>query len=232
MNSEYFSHAMTVIGHISFVLTFLSFAQKSLIRLRIIAVISQMFGLVYNGWINYHMPPGSDINLVVFWLAMFLVLNVVLLVKEISTTLEVSLPPETRELLVTSFPSIHSRDWITLMSIGKKIQYRKGDKVLSVGDATTSLQMIVEGTAEEDRKGVRKACKRGVLWGELTYVMGPDYYNSSPVDIYVTSEALTIIDWSYDELKKLADKNPRFNAALQNGFVHSAGLKHGLLADA
>ena len=165
MSQEFLSHIMTVIGHISFVLTFLSFAQKSLIRLRMIAVVSQVFGLAYNGWVNYHMPPGSDIHLVVFWLAMFLILNVVLLVREISTTLEVSLPTESRELLVTSFPAIHSRDWLTLMSMGKQLDYRKGDKLLSVGDATTSLRMIVEGTAEEDRKGQRKACKRGVLWG-------------------------------------------------------------------
>ena len=231
MSPEFISQTMTVIGHISFILTFLSFAQKSLIKLRMIAVVSQVFGLVYNAWVDYHMPVGSDIHLVVFWLAMFLVLNVVLLVREISNTLEVSLPVEARELLVTSFPAIHSRDWLALMAMGKQIVYRKGDKILSVGDSTTSLRMILEGSAEEDRKGVRKACKRGVLWGELTYVMGPDYYNRSPVDIVVTSESLTVIEWPYDTLKTLAANNTRFNAALQNGFVHSAGMKHGLLAD-
>lgn len=63
----------------------------------------------------------------------------------------------------------------------------------------------------------------------VTYVMGDDYYNSSPVDIIVTSERLTLMEWPYEVLRSMA-KNQRFNAALQNGFVHSAGLKHGLLA--
>ena len=219
---------LSIIGHLSFALTFLSYTQKSLIRLRSIAVASQILGLVYNGWINYNMPEGQDINLVVFWLSTFLVLNVYMLQREIASTLEVSLPAEERELLVKSFPAIHSRDWVELMSKGNRKTFPRDAVLLSAGSPTDSLQMIVKGRAVEVRSGATKECGSGTLWGELTYVMGNDYYNESPVDIIVTSESLSLIEWPYETLRSLS-KNQRLNAALQNGFVHSAGLKHGLL---
>lgn len=220
-----------VLGHLSFALTFLSYTQDNLIRLRMIAVASQVLGLIYNLWVNYSMPEGQDIRLVIFWLSMFLVLNVYMLIREITVTLEVSLPVDERELLIKSFPAIHSRDWVQLIKLANKKNFNKDDVLLKVGSSTESLQLIVKGKAVEVRNSVVKECGSGTLWGELTYVMGEDYYNSSPVDIIVTSESLTLMEWPYEVLRSLA-KNPRFNAALQNGFMHSAGLKHGLLAPA
>lgn len=218
------------LGHLSFALTFLSFTQTSIIRLRIIAVASQILGLIYNGWIDYNMPDGQDIHLVVFWLSMFLILNVFMLVREISNTLEVPLTAEDRELLIKSFPAIHSRDWLNLIKKGTKKTFQKDAVLLTVGSPTKCLQLIVKGKAVEIRDGAKKECGSGTLWGELTYVMGDDYYNSSPVEIIVSSDSLTLIEWPYEVLRALA-KNQRFNAALQNGFVHSAGLKHGLLTN-
>lgn len=220
---------MTIIGHASFVLTFLAFAQKSLIKLRIIAIGSQALGIVYNTWINYNMPDGSDIRLVIFWLTMFFILNVYLLIKEISSSLEIKLTSEDKELLVSSFPIAHSRDWLNFKAAGKTTKFRFGDKMLAVGDATSELSLIVSGQAEEIRDGARKGISRGSMWGELTYVMGEGYFNKSPVDIVVTSAELTLMTWAYKDLAKLSQDNLRFTAALQNGFVHSAGLKHGLL---
>ncbi len=217
-----------VIGHLSFALTFLSFSQTSLIRLRVIALASQVLGLVYNGWVNYNMPAGQDIHLVVFWLSMFFLLNVFMLVREISNTLEVAIPTEERELLVKSFPAMHSRDWVNFIKAGTRRHFQKGSYVLTVGSPTKSLQIIVKGKATEIRSGVIKDCGSGTLWGELTYVMGEDYYNSSPVDIVVASDNFVLMEWPYEVLRAM-EKSARFSAALQNGFVHSAGLKHGLL---
>lgn len=224
------SNGMLLIGHASFLLTFLSYSQKSLIRLRMVAVASLVFGLVYNSWIDVNMPPGQDIHLVVFWLTVFLIQNVYLLVQQIKEGLEVPLSADQRDLLTIAFPAMHSRDWVKMVEAATKREFRQGDEILALGAPTSALQVICSGVAQEVRNGVSKQCQKGVLWGELTYVMGADYYNSSPVSIVVSSDRLTLLEWPYETLRKMGLANERFNAALQNGFVHSAGLKHGLLA--
>ena len=229
--TELTSYGVLLIGHASFLLTYLSYSQKSLIRLRMVAVVSLLLGLVYNTWINSNMPEGQDIHLVVFYLAVFLLQNIYVLSREIHHAMEVTLPTEQRELLVSAFPSMHSRDWVKLVACAKKREFRAGDEILALGAATTALQLIASGVAQEHRKGVVKECRKGVLWGELTFVLGLHYFNASPVSIVARSDRVTVLEWPYETLRKLSAENQRFNAALQNGFVHSAGMKHGLLSD-
>lgn len=233
MTLQEFQHAlavaMPVLGHISFALTFASYAQRDIIRLRLIAVASLVLGLAYNLWINAQMPGEDNIWLVIGWLSIFLVQNVYFLVTAIREGLETSLPHEMRELMVQSFPMMHSRDWQTLIAKATIKRYCKGAQILGKGEPTSALQLIVEGVAQETRCDQSRECGRGTLWGELTYVMGKDYFNASPVSIRASSANVTVYEWDYDKLKDLATKSLRLQAALQHGFVHSAGMKHGLL---
>lgn len=220
---------MPVMGHVSFALTFASFAQRDIIRLRLIAVASLVLGLGYNIWINANMQGDDNIWLVVGWLAVFLIQNIYFLVNAIREGLETSLSHDMRELMVQTFPMMHSRDWQHMVRTATVKRYCKDARVLCVGQATHALQLIATGTALETRAGENRTCTRGTLWGELTYVMGKDYFNASPVDIVADSDELTVYEWEYGPLKAMAEKNLRLQAALQHGFVHSAGLKHGLL---
>ena len=222
------SVGMPIFGHLSFLLTFAAYAQSNIIKLRMIAVVSLTLGLAYNGWINAHMPAGDDIWLVIGWMAVFLLQNGYLCFKEIRDTLEVSLEPQSRELLVCAFPKMHSRDWQLLVANAITVHARKGDVLLNVGDPTNSLRLTIKGVATETRDGQSRPCPVGTLFGELTYVMGQHYYNASPVDIIANGD-MQLYEWDYAVLDKLSTKNFRLAAALQHGFVHSAGTKHGLL---
>lgn len=229
LNTESLGFAFSAIGHISFALTFLSYAQRDIIRLRMIAVASLICGLAYNGWVQSRLTGDEDIWLVLFWLGIFLLQNIILLVREIRAGLEMTLPAESRSLMVSTFPMMHSRDWQALVGMAQVQTFSRGSHILKVGEATSSLQLIVSGFAKENRNGVDRLCAKGTLWGELTYVMGDDHFNASPVTIAAESETLIVYSWPYDILREMAAKNIRLNAALQHGFVYSAGLKHGLL---
>ncbi len=228
-NTDHFSFAITAIGHISFGLTFLSYAQSDIIRLRMIAIASLSCGLLYNGWIQSRMTGEDDIWLVVFWLAVFLAQNIFLLVNEIRSELEVRLPTQSKILLSNVFPDMHSRDWLSLVALATVKQHAKGEIILDIGQPTNSLSMIVSGQAQEVRGCDQRLCEKGTLWGELTFVLGENSFNASPVKISVISETMTTYSWPYETLRKHLKKNHRLNAALQHGFVCSAGLKHGLL---
>lgn len=219
---------VAVIGHLSFFVTFLSWAQDSLIKVRMIALGGILLGLIYNGWTHWQMPAGQGLGLVLMWLGIFLIQNVWKLASEIRENMEVKLPMASKELLIRTFPTMHSVDWKAFTAAAKITHYRQGATILAKGDACYDLSLVASGKVSEDRNGLTRLCETGTMFGELTYVMGQENFNASPVDIKAETQTVTVYTWPYETVKKFAAA-ARFNAALQHGFVLSAGLKHGLL---
>ncbi|HGY2474052.1 TPA: cyclic nucleotide-binding domain-containing protein [Pseudomonas aeruginosa] len=218
-----------LVGHASFLLTFLSFFQRSMVKLRLWAIAAGVVGLTYNSWVHFHMPEGTGIWPVLLWMSVFLVQNIVLAVLQIRGEMEVGLRPSSRGLMCTAFPSMHSRDWAALMSKRREVVLTSGDVLLKVGGQTECLMLLAEGRLDETRADGRQNTRSpGAMFGELTFVLGRDEFNSSPCRVSATSERALVYTWDYDTLGELA-KSSRFKAALEEGFVRSAGLKHGLL---
>lgn len=220
-----------LLGHLSFVITFLAYAQSNLIRLRLIAVCSLVVGLVYNTYVHINMPEGQNLWPVLLWMGVFLVQNIVNSVREVNRSLEISVPAHERLIQASAFPRMHSRDWMAMSAAAKKSVLPKGHVVLATGAATHQLQMLVMGTALEQRSDQVPLRRRmGALWGELTWVLGGEMFNSSPCDVLITSEDAEVWEWEYSVLDQLCKGNDRLAVALKDGFVRSASFKHGLLA--
>lgn len=221
-----------VLGHVSFLITFLSFAQTSIILLRIISVVALSVGLVYNTYVHVHMPPGQNIWPVLIWMGVFWIQNIIMTIRSIINGHEVALNPNDRMLAVKTFPKIHSRDWLALRKLATVAAFSKGQMILQVGDATTKLMILSAGRVDEERSDIPVTHRgEGTIFGEITLVMGADQYNASPCRVVVTSETAQILCWDYALLENLAVQNPRLWAAMLDGFMRSAGFKHGLLKE-
>lgn len=220
-------HIATAIGHLSFLLSFFSWMQRGIIKLRMLAVASLSTGLIYNWYIHLKMPEGEGIELVLFWLTVFLAQNIWMLISGIRDNMEVPLKTASKELLVHAFPTMHTADWKRLEEIAEIQTYKPGDVILNVGEPTKGLSLLASGVLIENRDGVERICEKGSLWGEITMVLGEDFYNSSPVSILAKSEA-AVYFWSYEKMKHVM-QNQRLFGALMHGFVYSAGMKHALL---
>jgi hypothetical protein len=220
-----------LLGHLSFVITFLAYAQSNLIKLRLIAVASLVVGLVYNTYVHINMPPDQNLWPVLVWMAVFLVQNVINSVREVNRAMELPIPAHERLIQATAFPKSHSRDWAVLSEAATKRQVNNGKVLLQVGAPTDCLQLMVAGKASERRPDLSDDIRRraGAMWGELTWVLGSEMFNSSPCEVVVTSDKAEVWSWSYETLDKLCRNNDRLASALKDGFVRSAGLKHGLL---
>ncbi|MFC7462281.1 cyclic nucleotide-binding domain-containing protein [Hydrogenophaga defluvii] len=218
------------LGHLSFAISFVGYSQRSMIRLRLFAVLGLFVGLVYNGYVHMNMPPNQNLWPVLFWMTVFLIQNLVFAVLEIRGSLEVSLPPDQRAILVESFPHMHSRDWAQLVAKVDERGFSQGEAVLSSGEATTSLMLLVSGRCSEVRHDLPSSVRSlGTFWGELTYCMGSALFNRSPCDVLVVSEKAVVYVWSYETLRELEAGNPRLAKALRDAFIWSACTKHALL---
>jgi hypothetical protein len=219
-----------IIGHLSFGLTAVSFAMRRLVWLRVFAVASLLFGLFY----NYAVGP---LWLVLFWLAIFLVINLTRIVLDIIANLEIKLPYAQKKLLFSAFPTMHSRDWQKLYACAKVKKYTAGEAMLEFDEETKAITLIAKGQALETRSRSQRRRRDdtikyrspGTFWGELTFVIGNDQFNGSPCRITADTHGCEVIMWTYADLAELTEKNDRLRAALVDGFVRSAGLKHGLM---
>lgn len=220
------------LGHLSFAITFLAYAQKDLIKLRLIAITSLVVGLIYNSYVHANMPPGQNLWPVLLWMGLFLIQNIINSVREVSRSMEIAIPAHERLIQASAFPQTHSRDWALLSQHAQKKILDCGEVILKKGQPTDSLQMLVYGAAQESRDDQQPIRRRlGALWGELTWVLGRDMFNSSPCDVTITSDTAEVWTWRYETLDKLCAKNDRLAAALKDGFIRSASFKHGLLIE-
>lgn len=221
-----------VLGHASFLITFLSFAQTNIILLRVISVFALTVGLVYNTYVHVSMPLDQNLWPVLIWMGVFWFQNVGLTIRSIINGQEVTLAPKDRMLAVKTLPKLHSRDWLLLTDLGTFTNLVKGATILRVGDATTHLTVLASGTVDEIRADVPLMHRgEGTIFGEITLVMGAEEYNSSPCHIVVTSATAQTLSWSYTALDALSTKHPRLWAAMLDGFMRSAAFKHGLLKE-
>lgn len=219
--------AFDIAGHASFALSAFGWLMRDIVKLRLFALASLVFGLVYNATLS-----SGPLWLVLFWLSVFFSINVYRVGREIVERIEVSLPAELKAIAAETFPLMHTRDFTLLAKSAEIVEYAQGDTLLNVGDSTEHVCLLVRGrTAElrDDRvEPIRRAA--GVLWGELTFVIGPAQFDASPCKIVVQSPKAIVWRWRYEDLRALLTGRDRLHAALSDAYVRSAGFKHGLLA--
>jgi hypothetical protein len=215
-----------VVGHASFGLTALAYSMRRIVMLRIIGLVSLSCGLVY----NYFLPTGP-LWLVLFWLAVFMLIHLTRVSSEILHSIEAPLTPRQKSLLAGAFPGMHSGDWQALWKCGRVSRVAPHEVLLRVGDATRAVTMLVSGATVEKRPDGRHLRRQpSQIWGELTFVVGEEGFDGSPVEIVAGPEGAEVIAFPYAALRRLFSVNDRMRAAFLDGVVRSAGFKHGLLA--
>lgn len=213
------------IGNVSFVLSACAYLMRDLLKLRTIAICSGLCGLIYNATL-----PSGPLYLVLFWLSVFLCINLWRIASEVRNRMEAPLGSEQRALLVETFPTMHSRDWLLLVQAATVSRHTKGERLLSIGDHTAALSILARGEADEIRQsGEVRPRTPSAMWGELSFVTHRQF-DGSPCSIVVTSDTAEVYQWPYEALQHLCDTHARLRAALMEGFVLTAGLKHGLLS--
>ena len=99
-SSEVGAWALIILGNLSFALTAFSYAQKNVIKLRLIAILATTIGLVYNSIVHLRMPDGQNLWPVLFWLGVLWIQNIALVIWAIRNEMEMPLSPRQRSLVI------------------------------------------------------------------------------------------------------------------------------------
>lgn len=215
-----------IAGHAGFAISAVAYAMRNIVWLRAFALISLALSLYYNLTLE-----GGVLWLVVFWLSVFMLINLVRITSEIVDSLEAQVTPEMKRVMAVAFPKMHTRDWHRLVNAGELSTYGAGAVLLDLGDQTKEVSILVSGGTIESRPGSRVVHRQpGIFWGELTFFLGEnEFRKGSPVTITAGAEGATVLRISYAAIDALSKKSERLRAALAEGVVRSAGIKHGVI---
>lgn len=200
---------LDLIGHTSFLITALSFALRDMMALRVFAIVSGLIGIAYNYWI-----PAGPLWLVIFWLSVFIAINVVRIVGIVLERRTVEFTDEEAELRETVFPNFSPVEFKKLIRIGDWEQAGKGEVLAEQGNIIGGLKLLYNGEVIVERDGAEIGRARdGAMIGEISFIQG------GPATATVSAtKPCRYVAWSGDELRRLLNRNPSMDIAMKHVF--------------
>ena len=190
--------AISIFGNLSFALSALSFLMHDMSRLRLIAIVSAVFGIFY----NYNVTE-SPLWLVIFWLSTFLTINLSMLVAEHIRNKSAKFNKNEQELFETLFPELSAFEFLQLLNAGSWKTIRSRERFISAQKENFKLALIWRGQAKV-LKGKRVAAnlKRGTLIGEISFLTG-----EKPTADVLLERGSLILAWDHEKLRQCLSKN-------------------------
>ena len=209
---------LEAVGHISFALGAVSYWVRDEIWLRSLLILSFATGLIYNA-----MPPVGPLWLVLFWLAVYVVINVFRISTKLAETRSVKFNEEEAELRETVFPEFTPVEFAKLMRIGAWKSVAAGATLTTQGEAVSEVSVVQSGhlAVEVDGHHVH-TMKDGEIVGEMSFIGG------NPASATVRTLTPTrYVAWLQPALRALLARNPAMSSAMRS--VFSAELTRKLI---
>jgi len=200
---------LDLIGHSSFLLTAISFGVRDMMFLRILAIISGLVGIYY----NYSILVGP-LWIPIFWLSIFVFINVVRIFGIILDKRSIAFNPEEAELHETLFRKFSPVEFMKLMRIGEWGQTETGQLFSTQGEAIGGLYLLFNGEVLIERDGTEVGRARdGAMIGEMSFVQGGQA-NATVAAL----KPCRYVYWPGEELHKLLLRNPGMDVAMKHVF--------------
>lgn len=198
-----------LVGHASFLLTAMSFYVRDMMLLRVLAIGSGLVGIGY----NYFLPAGP-LWLVIFWLSVFVLINIARIVGIVLERREVAFNEEESELYETQFKNFSPVEFMKLLRIGTWRDAKVGDLMATEGETVGSLKLLYNGEVRITRgsEEIGRA-HDGAMIGEMSFLKGGE----ANATVTATTPCRYIF-WQADELKKLLKRNPSMDLAMRHVF--------------
>ena len=189
---------ISIFGNLSFALSALSFLMQDMSRLRLIAIVSAVFGIFY----NYNVTE-SPLWLVIFWLSTFMTINLSMLVAEHIRNKSAKFNKDEQELFETLFPELSAFEFLQLLNAGSWKTIRSRERFISTQKENFKLALIWRGQAKVLKgKKVAANLKRGTLIGEISFLTG----EKPTADVLLEPGSL-IFAWDHEKLRRWLSKN-------------------------
>lgn len=192
--------------HLSYLLLVGASLVRAILLLRILAVGSGFFAIIYDYSI-------SEYGMVA-WEASFTLINAVQIGILIYEKQRARLTTEEETLRQRMFPHLSVVDFHRLIHMGTWVSTNEGEVLTRQGHPVARIILVTDGATAVDVDGRTVAyCREGDFVGEMAFVSG------KPASATVTTISATrYLMWRFSDLKALIEKYPDIRTALQSVF--------------
>jgi len=182
----------------------LAFSVRSVLKLRILSVVSYVVILPYYYFQQQTLWPP------IFWGVAFILVNGIRITMLLLERRSVVLNPSEAELYKLAFSSIDQRDFLKLGSLARWVDCPAGQVLINKGQTVTQAMIMVRGEIEASLgDGSKVALHPGQLIGTGIAFSGLP----SPADIVVVSPA-RVVSWNLALLRKFLEPRPELRSKL------------------
>jgi len=191
-----------IVLNISYILVTIGLLVRDMLLLRSMITISELLIIGWALTVGNHVIAG--------WNAVFLVINLVQIVRLIIERMPVKLPKELEDIYINVFNELKEREFLYFWNTGKTISIT--DKFLCrENQYQDELMLILDGQVSVCKNGIEIAkLQRGSFVAEMSFMTG----EPSSADV-VNSAKTSCIVWSKEKLKHLQQLNQDLLVKLQ-----------------
>ena len=196
---------LNLLGHLSFFMTSISFLMKDMILLRSLAIVSCGLGIAY----NYHVV-SNPLWLVIFWLSLFLCINIYQIGKIVIGQKPIKLNERERTMHGNSFGSFSAHVFKNLLDLGKWESETEGTILTKEGESVRKLFFIYSGEVEVTKNNQEIArLSAGSLVGEMSFLR----QKTASATTKITKETI-FFSWPHKKLRTHLSRNPMMKVAM------------------
>jgi hypothetical protein len=199
---------LDVLISVANVIYLFSYSVRDILWLRILTVLGASILIPY-----YYFQP-DPLMAAIAWNIVFIVINLIWIVKLVADRRPVQFSDEERQLYETALQHVSEHDAIRLLRRATWSSEATGTTLVSEGTSPESLMLIADGNVDVQMEGtlVDKLATGRFLGAAAFLARNTDF--EAPVTI-TTTEPTRIATWSIDDLAAQVEDDLRLKVALE-----------------
>jgi CRP-like cAMP-binding protein len=190
--------------NLSNIVFLVAFSVRDVLKLRILAVVSELLALPYYYFQDEKLWPP------IFWGSAFMIVNAIRIVIVFSERRPVVLSDKEEQLHRVAFSSIDKREFLRLVSLARLVDCSPGEVILKKGQHISEAIVVIEGDIEavlDSNTGM--GIRPGQLIGDVSAYSGL----ASPADVVARGPG-TLAKWDLRHMREFTASRPELRAEL------------------
>ena len=209
-----------IIGNISFAVTAFSYLMKDIVLLRVIAILSCFLGVIYNFF-----AAQEPLWLVIFWLSIFMIINLYQIINILKGTRKVNFSDKELEIRNNFFSQLSLEQFKKILELSSCQTFPEKACIITKNQPVPELKFILSGAVNvRDKNTILASLKAGSFIGEVSFTSG----SRATADV-IAAEETNVISWDQSSLRKLLISNPSlhliFTRLINSDLTQKLGFK-------